>query len=112
MGSITPPGRAQPRLFRLRQARRRPVLAAVLVAAFLATFLIDWAVTLPAFSATSAPATSQSCTVSPDNGCIQGTITDSEREPAEDVDVDVAGPGSPRLLVSVLTTFTTGSTTA
>lgn len=93
MGSITPPGRAQPRLFRLRQARRRPVLAAVLVAAFLATFLIDWAVTLPAFSATSAPATSQACTVSPDNGCIQGTITDSEREPAQDVDVDVAGPG-------------------
>nr|WP_307859963.1 branched-chain amino acid ABC transporter permease [Curtobacterium flaccumfaciens] len=93
MGSITPPGRAQPRLFRLRHARRRPVLAAVLVAAFLATFLIDWAVTLPAFSATSAPATSQACTVSPDNGCIQGTITDSEREPAEGVDVDVTGPG-------------------
>ncbi|TDW72569.1 amino acid/amide ABC transporter membrane protein 1 (HAAT family) [Curtobacterium sp. PhB25] len=93
MGSITPPGRAQPRLFRLRQARRRPVLAAVLVAAFLATFLIDWAVTLPAFSATSAPATSQACTVSPTNGCIQGTITDSEREPADDVDVDVDGPG-------------------
>ncbi|MCE0456690.1 branched-chain amino acid ABC transporter permease [Curtobacterium flaccumfaciens pv. flaccumfaciens] len=92
MGSITPPGRAQPRLFRLRHARRRPVLAAVLVAAFLATFLIDWAVTLPAFSATSAPATSQACTVSPDNGCIQGTITDSEREPAEGVDVDVTGP--------------------
>nr|WP_310821354.1 branched-chain amino acid ABC transporter permease [Curtobacterium flaccumfaciens] len=92
MGSITPPGRAQPRLFRLRQTRRRPVLAAVLVAAFLATFLIDWAVTLPAFSATSAPATSQACTVSPDNGCIQGTITDSERDPAEDVDVDVTGP--------------------
>ncbi|MBT1675362.1 branched-chain amino acid ABC transporter permease [Curtobacterium flaccumfaciens] len=65
----------------------------MLVAAFLATFLIDWAVTLPAFSATSAPATSQACTVSPDNGCIQGTITDSEREPAEGVDVDVTGPG-------------------
>jgi branched-chain amino acid transport system permease protein len=64
----------------------------VLVAAFLATFLIDWAVTLPAFSATSAPATSQACTVSPDNGCIQGTITDSERDPATDVDVDVTGP--------------------
>ncbi|MBF4603622.1 branched-chain amino acid ABC transporter permease [Curtobacterium sp. VKM Ac-2884] len=64
----------------------------MLVAAFLATFLIDWAVTLPAFSATSAPATSQACTVSPDNGCIQGTITDSEREPAEGVDVDVTGP--------------------
>ncbi|MCS6566817.1 branched-chain amino acid ABC transporter permease [Curtobacterium flaccumfaciens pv. flaccumfaciens] len=64
----------------------------MLVAAFLATFLIDWAVTLPAFSATSAPATSQACTVSPDNGCIQGTITDSERDPAEDVDVDVTGP--------------------
>ncbi|MBF4614260.1 branched-chain amino acid ABC transporter permease [Curtobacterium sp. VKM Ac-1376] len=65
----------------------------MLVAAFLATFLIDWAVTLPALGATSAPATSQACTVSPDNGCIQGTITDSEREPAAGVDVDVTGPG-------------------
>jgi len=76
---------------------------AVLLAAFLATFLIDWAVTLPAVGATpaptasasasTAPATGQPCTVSPTNGCIQGTITDSDREPVEGVAVDVTGPG-------------------
>lgn len=83
--------------------RRRTVLAAVLAAAFLATFLIDWAVTLPAGAATTAPtssataetapATGAPCTVSPTNGCIQGTILDSERDPAQGVDVDVEGPG-------------------
>ncbi|WIB77240.1 branched-chain amino acid ABC transporter permease [Curtobacterium sp. MCPF17_002] len=100
MGSITPPGPALTRRFRLRPGRWRPVIMAVLVAAFLATFLIDWAVTLPAVgatpaptsSATSAPASTQPCTVSPTNGCIQGTITDSERKPVEGVDVDVTGP--------------------
>ncbi|SOC89083.1 amino acid/amide ABC transporter membrane protein 1, HAAT family (TC 3.A.1.4.-) [Curtobacterium sp. 314Chir4.1] len=76
---------------------------AVLLAAFLATFLIDWAVTLPAVGATSAPtasasastapATGQPCTVSPTNGCIQGTITDSDRKSVEGVAVDVTGPG-------------------
>ncbi|MFJ3032880.1 branched-chain amino acid ABC transporter permease [Curtobacterium pusillum] len=103
MGSITPPGPAQLRRFRLRPGRRRPVIMAVLLAAFLATFLIDWAVTLPAVGATSAPtasasastapATGQPCTVSPTNGCIQGTITDSDRKSVEGVAVDVTGPG-------------------
>lgn len=103
MGSITPPGPALLRRFRLRPGRRRPVIMAVLLAAFLATFLIDWAVTLPAVGATpaptasasasTAPATGQPCTVSPTNGCIQGTITDSDREPVEGVAVDVTGPG-------------------
>ncbi|MBT2501905.1 branched-chain amino acid ABC transporter permease [Curtobacterium sp. ISL-83] len=79
---------------------------AVLVAAFLATFLIDWAATVPAIGATatpsasssastgtgSAPASTQPCTVSPTNGCIQGTITDSTRKPAVGVAVVVAGP--------------------
>ncbi|WFR67288.1 branched-chain amino acid ABC transporter permease [Curtobacterium flaccumfaciens] len=104
MGSITPPGPVLLRRFRLRPGRRRPVLMAVLLAAFLATFLIDWAVTLPAVGATSvptasasastAPATGQPCTVSPTNGCIQGTITDSDREPVAGVAVDVSGPGT------------------
>lgn len=103
MGSITPPGPAQLRRFRLRPGRRRPVIMAVLLAAFLATFLIDWAVTLPAVGATSAPtpsasastapATGRPCTVSPTNGCIQGTITDSDRKSVEGVAVDVTGPG-------------------
>ncbi|MFB9649107.1 branched-chain amino acid ABC transporter permease [Curtobacterium pusillum] len=109
MGSITPPGPVLLRGFRLRRGRRRAVILAVLVAAFLATFLIDWAVTLPAVGATpaptasasasassapadTAPASTQPCTVSPTNGCIQGTITDSDREPVEGVDVDVTGP--------------------
>jgi len=102
VGSITPPGPAQLRRFRLRPGRRRPVIMAVLLAAFLATFLIDWAVTLPAVGATSAPtasasastapATGQPCTVSPTNGCIQGTITDSDRKSVEGVAVDVTGP--------------------
>ncbi len=79
---------------------------AVLVLAFLATFLIDWAVTLPAIGATpapsasasasTAPASTQPCTVSPTNGCIQGTITDSDREPVEGVAVDVAGRAASR----------------
>ncbi len=83
------------------------MLVVVLVAAFLATFLIDWAVTLPAQGATAAPSASasasattgtapsstQPCTVSPTNGCIQGTILDSDRKPASGIDVDVAGPG-------------------
>ncbi len=47
VGSITPPGSAPLRRFRLRPGRKRPVIMAVLVLAFLATFLIDWAVTLP-----------------------------------------------------------------
>jgi neutral amino acid transport system permease protein len=82
------------------------VLVVVLVAAFLATFFVDWAVTLPAqgattaatasatpsASASTAPSSTQPCTVSPTNGCIQGTILDSERKPAEGVDVDVTGP--------------------
>jgi neutral amino acid transport system permease protein len=103
VGSITPPGPAQLRRFRLRPGRGRPVIMAVLLAAFLATFLIDWAVTLPAVGATSAPtasasastapATGQPCTVSPTNGCIQGTITDSDRKSVEGVAVDVTGPG-------------------
>ncbi|MGN8049408.1 branched-chain amino acid ABC transporter permease [Curtobacterium sp. 22159] len=77
---------------------------AVLIVAFLATFLIDWAVTAPANGATASPTASasastgagtstQPCTVSPTNGCIQGTITDSDRRPVEGVDVAVAGPG-------------------
>lgn len=101
MGSITPPGPVLLRRFRLRPGRWRTVTMAVLVAAFLATFLIDWAVTLPAVGATpaptssasSAPASTQPCTVSPTNGCIQGTITDSDRKPVEGVAVDVTGPG-------------------
>ncbi|WP_243698201.1 MULTISPECIES: branched-chain amino acid ABC transporter permease [unclassified Curtobacterium] len=105
MGSITPAGSALLRRFRPgAPGRRRLVLVVVLVAAFLATFLIDWAVTLPAqgatttatasasASASTAPSSTQPCTVSPTNGCIQGTILDSARKPASGVDVDVAGP--------------------
>ncbi|OIH99358.1 ABC transporter permease [Curtobacterium sp. MCBA15_009] len=71
----------------------------MLFLAFLATFAVDWALTPTADAATSSPSSSsapsstQPCTVSPTNGCIQGTITDSERKPAEGVAVDVAGPG-------------------
>ena len=102
MGSITPPGSALRRRFRRgAPGRKRLVLAAVLFLAFLATFAIDWAVapaahaatSSPSASSSSAPASSQPCTVSPTNGCIQGTILDSERKPAEGVDVDVTGPG-------------------
>ncbi|WIE64622.1 MULTISPECIES: branched-chain amino acid ABC transporter permease [unclassified Curtobacterium] len=100
MGSITPPGSAlHRRLRRGAPGRNRLVLAAVLFLAFLATFAVDWALTPTADAATSSPSSSsapsstQPCTVSPTNGCIQGTITDSERKPAEGVAVDVAGPG-------------------
>jgi neutral amino acid transport system permease protein len=103
VGSTTPAGPALLRRFRPgAPGRRRLVLVVVLVAAFLATFLIDWAVTIPAqgatpaatasASASSAPSSNQPCTVSTSNGCIQGTILDSKREPAAGVDVDVAGP--------------------
>ncbi|WP_233422348.1 branched-chain amino acid ABC transporter permease [Curtobacterium oceanosedimentum] len=110
MGSITPPGSALMR--RLRRGapdrRKRLVLAAVLFLAFLAflaTFAVDWAVSPAADAATSSPSASSSpstgsastaegpCAVSPTNGCIRGTILDSERKPATGVDVDVAGPG-------------------
>ncbi|MET3450502.1 branched-chain amino acid ABC transporter permease [Curtobacterium sp. 1544] len=44
-------------------------------------------------TSTEAPASNQPCTVSPTNGCIQGTITDSDRKSVEGVAVDVTGPG-------------------
>jgi branched-chain amino acid transport system permease protein len=88
----------------------------VLFLAFLATFAVDWAFASSAHAATSSssaaatsgssaaatsspsaastPASTGPCTVSPTNGCIQGTILDSERKPAVDVDVDVTGPAS------------------
>lgn len=102
MGSITPPGSALRRRFRRgAPGHKRLVLAAVLFLAFLATFAIDWAVSPAAHAATSTPSASSSaapangepCTVSTTNGCIQGTITNSDREPVPDVAVDVAGPG-------------------
>jgi neutral amino acid transport system permease protein len=101
VGSITPPGSALAR--RLRRGapgRRRLVLAAVLFLAFLATFAVDVVLSPVAGAATSspsassAPASTQPCVVSTTNGCIQGTILDSEREPADGVAVDVTGPGS------------------
>ncbi|WP_309146374.1 MULTISPECIES: branched-chain amino acid ABC transporter permease [unclassified Curtobacterium] len=101
MGSITPPGSALAR--RLRRGapgRRRLVLAAVLFLAFLATFAVDVVLSPVAGAATSSPSASSApastgpCVVSTTNGCIQGTILDSEREPAAGVDVDVTGPGS------------------
>jgi neutral amino acid transport system permease protein len=101
VGSITPPGPALLRRFRRgAPGRRRLVLAAVLFLALLATFAVDWAVAPMAHAATSAPSASSApastgpCVVSPTNGCVQGTILDSERKPAEGVDVDVSGPGS------------------
>lgn len=101
MSSITPPGPALLRRFRRgAPGRRRLVLAAVLFLALLATFAVDWAVAPMAQaapsapSASSAPASTGPCTVSPTNGCVQGTILDSERKPAEGVAVDVTGPGS------------------
>ncbi len=120
MGSITPPGSAlMRRLRRGAPGRSRLVLAAVLFLAFLATFAVDWAVSPAAEAATSttsstssvtagsvtasssspasapasAPASTGPCTVSPTNGCIRGTILDSERKPAKGIDVDVSGPG-------------------
>jgi branched-chain amino acid transport system permease protein len=72
----------------------------VLFLAFLATFAVDVVLSPVAGAATSspsassAPASTQACVVSTTNGCIQGTILDSERKPADGVAVDVTGPGS------------------
>ncbi|NII41253.1 branched-chain amino acid transport system permease protein [Curtobacterium flaccumfaciens] len=101
MGSITPPGSVLAHRFRRgAPGRRRLVLAAVLFLAFLATFAVDWALSPVADAATSSPTSSSApastgpCVVSTSNGCIQGTILDSERKPTEGVDVAVTGPGS------------------
>ncbi|PYY41600.1 branched-chain amino acid ABC transporter permease [Curtobacterium sp. MCPF17_046] len=72
----------------------------MLFLAFLATFAVDVVLSPVAGAATSSPSASSApastgpCVVSTTNGCIQGTILDSEREPASGVDVDVTGPGS------------------
>jgi neutral amino acid transport system permease protein len=101
VSSTTPPGSALAhRLRRGAPGRRRLVLAAVLFLAFLATFAVDLVLSPVAGAATSSPSASSApastgpCVVSTTNGCIQGTILDSDRKPTEGVDVDVTGPGS------------------
>ncbi|WIB63951.1 branched-chain amino acid ABC transporter permease [Curtobacterium sp. MCBD17_040] len=90
MGSTTSTGTAPhtPRP-RTRVGRHRPVV--LLLAALLslaAVVGLQWASAPRAVAATAA-----TCTVSDANGCIQGTILDSDREPVRGAEVRVTGPG-------------------
>ncbi|WP_235510802.1 branched-chain amino acid ABC transporter permease [Curtobacterium sp. Leaf261] len=106
MGSTTSTGpAASRRSLHGRIGRGRLIFIVAALLALAATFVVEWAMTPPAHatstSAAAAPSSSASptssatsCTVSPTNGCIQGTILSSDKKPVADADIKVTGPGS------------------
>jgi len=96
VGSMTSTGSAQ-QLRRSRHAtlgRGKLIAIVAMLLALAATFALDWAFAPTAQAATTAPSSLNACTVSDTNGCIQGTILDSDKKPVEDATIRVTGPGS------------------
>jgi neutral amino acid transport system permease protein len=89
----TGPTLSQRRVRTGRIGRNRLVLIVAALLALAVTFGLQWASGSAAEAAGSAPSSVTACTVSETNGCIQGTILDSNHKPVAHATVKVKGPG-------------------